>query len=791
MYPHSEVSSQQRRFRYTLLASLIAGAICSPAAFAQDDTEAPKKAKKTTDALFETIEVTARKRVESIQDVPVSITAYGEAQLDAMKFRDFNDLSVGMANVVMDDVGTARGVANFSIRGLGINSSIPSIDPTVGVFVDGVFMGTNGGLVMDMFDVARIEVLRGPQGILFGRNVTGGAVLITTKQPDDVLSGKFKASVTGGGPGGYNKTVQGAVSIPLTDNLSTKLAVYYNDDDGWFKNSYDNSNHGALKQTMVRSTTFWQATDDLDITFKYEVMDSEGDGPSSQNHVNGSGISPTLAFRSPHPLAAYAVTFDRDSHDFSINEPGSQEMDTDLASLTANYALGGGTLTYIFGYRDYVSPSVGDIDAQPFTLFHSAAWTASEQTSHELRFNKPLENSNLTVGLYHYDNDLTYHERRILPLTTVYKDITGDGVPNLLAAGIYQDGGGNHNTKSFGAFGALDYDLTDALTLTAGLRYTREKKDVEIASMSQNISSINTGFIIPQGPTCNVYLQNDCAFDFLDNKTWSNVSPKIGARYKWDADTTLYGHWSKGFRSGGYNLRNTADISTPELREQNGPGPFDEETVNSFEVGYKADREWGRFNAALYLTNIDDMQREVNLPAPDGSVIQIIKNTAEAQMYGLELDGLVRITDNLAAMFNLGLIRSEYTSVQYDLNGDGVVDGDDEELAIPRVPDITFSVGLTYDTELGDWGTMTSRASYSYRDKTFYTDNNLGYIDEQKIVNAGIDFRTSDDTWVFSVFGKNLLNDVKHGGDTQLSFGTFSPLAKGRVIGVEATYSFY
>ena len=222
--------------------------------------------------------------------------------------------------------------------------------------------------------------------------------------------------------------------------------------------------------------------------------------------------------------------------------------------------------------------------------------------------------------------------------------------------------------------------------------------------MNLNISSINSGFIIPQGPACNIYEGNDCNFDFVDNKTWSNVSPKVSVRFRLDDDTNLFANWSRGFRSGGYNLRNTADISTPELREANGPGPFDEETVDNFEVGYKGDTDWGRFNAAAFIMNIDDMQREVSLPAPDGSLIQIIKNTAEATIMGVEVDRMFRITDNLVAMFNLGLIDAEYSKVIYDLNGDGVVDQDDEELEIPRVPEITYSVGLTHDMEVSDWG---------------------------------------------------------------------------------------
>ncbi|HKK22970.1 MAG TPA: TonB-dependent receptor plug domain-containing protein, partial [Pseudohaliea sp.] len=134
-------------------------------------------------ALLEEVVVTARKREEGSQDVPLAITAFGADQIEALKIRDLTNLSVGMPNVALDDVGTTRGTANFSIRGLGINSSIPSIDPTVGVFVNGVYLGVNNGIIFDVFDLESIEVLRGPQGILFGRNVTGGAILMNTKKP--------------------------------------------------------------------------------------------------------------------------------------------------------------------------------------------------------------------------------------------------------------------------------------------------------------------------------------------------------------------------------------------------------------------------------------------------------------------------------------------------------------------------------------------------------------------------------------------------------------------------------
>ena len=147
--------------------------------------------------LLEDIVVTAQKREQLIQDVPLSITAFDSEQIDALKLRDLGDLTIKMPNVALDDIGTARGIANFSIRGLGINSSIPSIDPTVGVFVDGVYLGTNATVLYDAFDLESIEVLRGPQGVLFGRNVVGGAVLLNTKTPTDRYEASVRSSVEG------------------------------------------------------------------------------------------------------------------------------------------------------------------------------------------------------------------------------------------------------------------------------------------------------------------------------------------------------------------------------------------------------------------------------------------------------------------------------------------------------------------------------------------------------------------------------------------------------------------
>ncbi|NIB43443.1 TonB-dependent receptor [Pseudomaricurvus alkylphenolicus] len=713
-------------------------------------------------SLLEEVIVTARKRLEGAQETPLAINAFNADQLQALKVRDLTSLSVGMPNVALDDVGTTRGTANFSIRGLGVNSSIPSIDPTVGVFVDGVYMGLNNGIIFDMFDLDSIEVLRGPQGILFGRNVTGGAVLLNTKLPGDEFEASVRATVEGGGEA-LNKYLMASVSGPLSERLGAKLSVYTNQDDGWFENGFNGDAFGKVDTMMVRPVIQWDISDDAQLTLRYEYQESESDGPAAQNHTNGSGVSTLWGNQ------------DRDSHDLTINEEGLLDTQTNLfsARLDWDVGFGDGTITNIAGWRDYDSRSQGDIDATPRSIFHSEAWLQASQFSNELRYTGIFdERITLTTGLYYFNNDMAYHERRLL-----LGAVTPDGSP-----AITQDGGGDYDVKSRGVFVAVDYDMSEQLSLSAGLRYTRERKSARIASLSANVNA-----------PCRID-QNSCPVDFSDSEDWSSLSPKLGFNYELvDHDARVYGHWTRGFRSGGYNLRNTAGDPA------NGPGPFDEETVDSFELGLKWSLgERGRVNAAIFYTDIGDMQREVNEADAASGVVQIIRNTADAELMGIEVDTTYALTDNLLLTASLGWTDSEYTAVKYDLNGDSLVNSQDEALDIPRAAELTWSLGLNHDQQLGDWGYVSSRINYAYRDESAYTDNNLGWIGEQKILDLGIDFHTHDESWVIGLYGKNLLDEVKHGGDTQLPKaigpfplgGTFSPLSKGRIYGVEFTYNY-
>ncbi len=737
-----------------LLGTVMAASFTSAA-------QAQEEARRSTSALLEEVVVTARKREEGSQEVPLSISALGADQLESLKIRDLTNLSVRLPNVALDDAGTARGTANFAIRGLGVNSSIPGIDPTVGVVVDGVYIGLNNGILFDTFDLESVEVLRGPQGTLFGRNVTGGAVLLNSKKPGEEFEFSARAAIDQGPEGGPSRYVMASVGGPVNDMLAARFTAYHNDDDGFVENQFDGEDIGAIRQTMVRPVVVFTPTDELELIMRYEYGKVTGDGPVGQSHTNGSGVPGT-------PFNA-----DRESFDVSIDEPGLQDNETNALTVELNYdvAFGDGTITNIYGVRDYHGKGVGDIDAQPVWMFHAPSWIDYRQVSNELRYNGLFaDRYNVTTGVFYFDSEINYHERR---------ELLGVATGGVAPAAQF-DGGGNLLTETWAVFASVDIDLNENLVLSLGGRYSEEDKETEIASLSQNINS-----------PCNIVTLDNCDFDFVDDDSWSSFNPKVGLTYTLSDDAFVYANYSQGTRSGGYNMRNTS------FNPADTPGPFDQETVDSIELGYKSSFGGrGILNAAVFYNKIDDMQREINLPGPIG-VIQLVRNTAEATIMGLEVDATWGITDNLVAIASVGVLDASYDKVLVDLNGDGVIDGADKDLDLPRAADLTYTVGLNHDLELGSWGYLGSRISYSYRDESAYTDNNLGFINEQNRVDAGLDFYSNDGHWVFSVYGRNLLDEVLNGNDTQLPDalsgvplgGTFAPLSKGRRIGLEVTYN--
>ncbi len=745
-------STRTGLYAIVLAVVLLLGTATLPAAVrAQDSTESADDASASA-LLLDDVVVTAQKREQSIQDVPVSITAFDAEQLAATKLRDLRDLTIGIPNVGFDEIGTSRGTANFSIRGMGVNGSVPSIDPTVGVIVDGIYMGTNSVMLYDAFDLESIEVLRGPQGVLFGRNVVGGAVLMNTKAPTDQFEATLRSTVEGGGKA-PNFFTSATLNAPLTDTLATRFTVYSNQDQGWFKNKRDGKAFGAQDTLMLRPVVRWRPTDTFDLTLRYEYQSLDADGAASQN----------------------TAVYDRRDHDFFVDDDGYLDAEVHFfnARLDWDVAFGNGTLTDIFGWRTTQSDALGDLDGLPthrqadFALsrFNLGTQQESEQFSNELRYTGRFFNRlRLTTGVYYFTNDLDYHE---------WREFEG----RAPGATRNEFGGGYYDVDTLGLFLNMDYDLTDWLTVTGGLRYTNEEKEADVSYMQRNSITDVTA------PGCNMVRGPACPSHFRDDKSWNSLSPKIGLTLHPTDGILVYWHWTRGFRSGNYNVRIT--------KEGTDPGPTDQEQADNFELGFKSTLGTRvRLNGAVFLNMIQDLQRVVLTGGAEG-VVQNFLNTADVDIYGAELDGSFALLDNLVLHGSMGYLDSNLTAVRYDLSGDGAVDDKDEDLDLIRAPTWTYSFGLQHSLSIGNRHSLESRINYAYRDKEYHSDNNVGFHRQLKKLDAGIDLHVNNSQWVVGLYGKNLLHAVPHGIHfVNPGFGSFSPLMKGRTFGLELTYQF-
>lgn len=712
-------------------------------------------------AFLEEIVTTARKRssAEAVQDVPVAVSAFGAAQLDAMFIKKLEDLSYTMPNVQLESVGTFPGVQNFSIRGQGINSSIPSVDPTVGVFVDGIFMGTTYGVVIDTFDLESVEVLRGPQGLLFGRNVTGGAVVLRNARPDGESAVRVRLGATNEDQINIAASIEGAL---VEDKFAAKMVVYYDDDSGYYKNTNpqaanpaphpfqpfyanaaDGSNVGALETKMFRPTLVFTPNDTSDVTLIIEHGETEGDGAAWSNvTAQRGGVLPDFTTMS--------------------DETGYTNIEWTQGTLEVNVGeVGNGTLTNIMGTRRVKADSAADIDGTDLPIFAAPGNTDQKQFSNELRWAGSFSDRwEATLGLYYFKQDIDYREARYIWLPPPLG-------PAPFGVNLQRALGGDMESKNFGAFWTNDFHLNDQWTLTAGIRYTDESKSSNIVDSTAIADGGDgpcvdvTTFVCPTIPP---------------SGDWDNITPKLGVQYRMNDDTQFYAFWTKGYRSGGFNFRNAKPNVIP-------PGPTLEEENNTFEIGMKADMMDGRMrlNLAAFHNSIDDMQRELNVPDPDVIVLQGTINAGDVTITGVEVDFVALISDSLSINASYGWQDGEYDSVNAAFAG---FLGSE----LPRLAPTNYNVGFSWDIPVGS-SMFNVMVNHSFRESHPYDDANQQYFDDQRRTNASLNWFSSDDAWNVSLYGKNLEDEANWGNLTSIAgLWVAGPMKKGRVLGLEINY---
>mgnify|MGYP000135608624 FL=1 len=714
-------------------------------------------------ALLEEIVTVARKRGEAeiAQDVPLAISAYGASQLEAMFVTKLDDMSYLMPNVQLEAVGTFPGVQNFSIRGQGINSSIPSVDPTVGVFVDGIYLGTTFGVVIDTFDLESVEVLRGPQGLLFGRNVTGGAVILRNQRP----TGEFGAKARAGYDEDGMMSIAGAIEGSLVDDkLAAKLVVYQNNDPGYYENInqstvppaphplqpfYVNpatrSEVGEMDTTLIRPTLVWRPTANQDWNLIIESGKSEGDGATWAN----------VTEQRAGTLDEFSTTSD---------EIGFTDMTWNQVVLETNIAeVGNGTVTNILGWREVDADSAADIDGTSNPIFAAPGYTDQDQISNELRWaGNFTDNWDATIGLYYFDQDIEYREARYIWLPPPLG-------PPPVGVNLQRALGGDMSADNLGIFWNNDFRLNDAWTLTAGLRYSEESKTARIIT---GTCSDNTTF--------------NCQFDNLEGD-WDNLTPKVGFQWYVAEEAQFYGYWAQSYRSGGFNFRNAKPNLIP-------PGPTREEESNTWELGFKSELADGRLrlNIAAFQNDITDMQRELNVGDPDVIVLQATINAGDVTIQGVEVDIVWAPIDNLSLFASGGWQDGEYDSIDpfvpqlEQAYGQTIIGSD-----LPRLAPSNYSAGFSWDLPLNGAGLMNFAANYAFREGHPYNDANTENFEDQDRVNASVNWYSPNDVWRISAYGRNLTDEANWGNLTSIAgLWTAGPMQKGRTVGIEVGWQY-
>lgn len=665
--------------------------------------------------------VTARKRAENLQDVGVSVSALGNDELARRFDVDIQTLANAAPNVVIDDIQQGPGSpAAISIRGVGTTDVEKNFDPTAGVVVDGVFIGVNSGAMLKALDLESVEILRGPQGTLFGRNSIAGVINVTRGRPQyDGFGGAVRAGA------GNNGDLQfdGYLNAALSERFAFRIGGAMRENDGWFYNDTLDKDVGETEFTAVSPSFSFKVTDDLEFYYRFDKTWQDQDANTVHNVAQ-----PDQVFCFFYDQCAQAVDVPQSGDRYVVlqngDDPYQSYFDTELHLANLRWGLNDDdTIEYVFGDYSTDEKVYQDWDATPLTLYHTDRPAVWEQQSHELRYTHTGERLTYTAGLYLWDS----HYRIDLVSYIGFGDFLFGLPPGTVLTvnqTVIQD------TDSKAAFFEGDYAINDRWTITLGGRYTEDDKD--------------SGVIDPIMPELAVEGSPDNPF----TESWSEFTPKAGVRYRISDAAMVYGLYSKGFRAGGFSGR----PGTYEAASI----PYDPETVDNFELGWKSEWMDGRLrlNGSVFFMKYDDKQEEQSVPTSQGTGQQtIVVNAAEAELKGIEIDFAAVFTESFRLNGNLGLLDAKYKELV-----DPITQTDLSSLDLRRAPDVTGTLSPVF-TFAAPGGSVTVQADWRYigdQELTFL-NSPQSHVPAHDILDASVNYQVGDMT--ISLWGMNLTDD--------------------------------
>ena len=695
----------------------------------------PAHAQGRSSALLEEIVVTARKREENLQDAPIAVSAFTGDALDFRGVTEIGKLDQFVPNLVLNESTTYSNVSNAAvyIRGIGQNDFTPVIDPGVGIYVDGVYLGRSVGAVLDIVDVDRIEVLRGPQGTLFGRNTIGGAISLSSKKPGEEFGGKV--DVKYGTDDRFN--VRGTVNIPFGDKFFARLSAATFMQDGYVTRVVDGKDLGDQDVVALRGVLRWLPNNNLDINWSVDYSRERENGnpfvltgiqPLNVGILTGGGPSMTLAattlaaqlatggppsvlggefFNVLHPsgfpfqfLACFSpqnannpVCFNQqyiDNGDKKLNyssDPSYQKLDVWGTGLTVDWQINEKLkVKSISSMRGFEGDFEGDQDGSPIRVSYLIDIYQHEQFSQELQLlgTSFADRLDWIVGGYYFEED-------------------GKNINPVRFSQVYLQSGGHYDADSWALFAQGTWHFTDQLDLTFGLRYTEDTRDY---LPDQYIEFLPTGPLPIPGTNIG---DRPLPYEWTSSGT-SELVPMVNLSYRWNESLMTYITYSEGFKSGGYTQR----IFPPEASTPS----FDPEFVKSYEGGFKFDG-WNdrlRFNVAVFFTDYTDLQLLVADPSRLGP---FVSNAGDAEVVGVELEMLLNPAQGLFITGSAGMTDIDRTALG------GGVQGLTLDSPFQHVSKWTANAQIYKEFAIGDLGYLTPRFEWSYRTDWGTNSNNV------------------------------------------------------------------
>ena len=697
-----------------------------PVAWAQD--AAPATASPATNATtLDSVKVTARKREETLQDVPVAVTAFTPETLDKLNIKDLGDLDAQVPNLTVYAARGSTSTVTAYIRGVGQADPLWGVDPGVGIYLDDVYIARPQGALLDVFDVERIEVLRGPQGTLYGKNTIGGAIKYISRGLPQETTGFASVTV-----GNYNqldvKAALGGEIGGKDSGLRGRVSVASMNRDGFGTNTFTGQDVSDKEINAVRMQLGAYSQDDFDVQVAFDYMDD-------QSGVRGAKM---LA---PNPLApAYPPTDDR----YDIRSGMKNINDTEMkgASITANWRPNDDwAFKYVAAKRESDTETNIDFDTIPSPLVDVRAFYSDSQVSQEFQVNYDGGGrARGVMGLYWFNGDAGGQ---------VLNYFWNPALPTAINNPLFGDTQGVVNTKSIALYADWTFDLTDRLTLDVGARYTDEDKH----AVALNRFYTSTAYDTSWGTAAN--------FDKTIN--FKNVSPKVSLDYQITPDIMVYGLASRGFKSGGYNIRaNTTAV--PRSGE-----PFDDEQVDSFEIGSKMSFLDQRLflNLSAFHNKYEDIQLSIftafdsNGDGQDDNFFGDFTNAGKGTVNGVEIEYQFLPTQNWLISGNLAWLDAKYDEfLTYTTTRPPVLVDVADSQYFTNAPEFSGAINVEYRTDLANGGNLSARVGYSYQSEVWPTTDLSPAIkqDGYGLVNAGVIWKVND-AWSLSLQGTNLADE--------------------------------